>query len=220
MSARWIAARFRRQLMKPSARLFNSFDHILRIAAGRNRERDVAFAPNGLNLTRKNKIEGAVVADRRQQRCIGGERQRWQGFALAAHLKRQFGGDVLRVGGRASVPENQQFPARPQGVDDHLRGARDGSWVRIAGAVIVRQRLGTAKGFLFITLEDETGTSNAIVVPDMFQKNRAVVQTAGILLIEGPVQNQDGVIHVRARRFERLDAHSMAELLPRSHDFR
>ena len=47
-----------------------------------------------------------------------------------------------------------------------------------------------------------------------------MVQTAGILLVEGPVQNQDGVIHVRARRFERLDGDSMAELLPRSHDFR
>ena len=101
-----------------------------------------------------------------------------------------------------------------------LRGARDGSWVRIAGAVIVRQRPGTAKGFLFLTLEDETGTSNAIVVPDMFQRHRAVVQTAGILLVEGPVQNQDGVIHVRARRFERLDGDAMGDLLPRSHDFR
>ncbi len=101
-----------------------------------------------------------------------------------------------------------------------LRNARNGSWVRIAGAVIVRQRPGSAKGFLFITLEDETGTSNAIVVPDMFQRHRALVQTAGILLIEGPVQNQDGVIHVRARRFERLDGDAMADLLPRSHDFR
>jgi error-prone DNA polymerase len=101
-----------------------------------------------------------------------------------------------------------------------LRGARDGSWVRIAGAVIVRQRPGTAKGFLFLTLEDETGTSNAIVVPDMFHRHRAVVQTAGILLVEGPVQSQDGVIHVRARRFERLDGDAMGDLLPRSHDFR
>jgi error-prone DNA polymerase len=101
-----------------------------------------------------------------------------------------------------------------------LKGARDGSWVRIAGAVIVRQRPGTAKGFLFLTLEDETGTSNAIVVPDMFQRHRALVQSAGILLVEGPVQNQDGVIHVRARRFERLDGDAMADLLPRSHDFR
>ena len=130
---------------------------------------------------------------------------RGTGITTGSHLMSHFR-DRLRARGVLSAAE--------------LRGTRDGSWVRVAGAVIVRQRPGTAKGFLFITLEDETGTSNAIVVPDMFQKNRAVVQTAGLLMIEGPVQNQDGVIHVRARRFERLDASSMAELLPRSHDFR
>jgi error-prone DNA polymerase len=98
-----------------------------------------------------------------------------------------------------------------------LRRARDGQWVRTAGAVIVRQRPGTAKGFLFLTLEDETGTSNAIVVPDLFQRHRALLQTAGLLCVEGPLQNQEGVIHVRARRFERLDAHDLE--LPASHDF-
>jgi error-prone DNA polymerase len=87
-----------------------------------------------------------------------------------------------------------------------LRAVPDGRWARTAGAVIVRQRPGTAKGFLFLTLEDETGTSNAVVYPDLFQQHRAVLQRAGLLLVEGPVQNEDGVIHVRGRRFERLDS--------------
>jgi error-prone DNA polymerase len=100
-----------------------------------------------------------------------------------------------------------------------LRGLPDGRWVRTAGVVIVRQRPGTAKGFLFMTLEDETGTSNAVVFPDLFQRHRTVIQTAGILYVEGLLQNQDGVIHVRAQRFERLDALS-AGSLPDSHDFR
>jgi error-prone DNA polymerase len=130
---------------------------------------------------------------------------RGTGITTGAHLMSHFR-DALRARRVLSAAE--------------LRGARNGSWVRVAGAVIVRQRPGTAKGFLFLTLEDETGTSNAIVVPDMFQRHRALVQTAGILLVEGPVQNQDGVIHVRARRFERLDGDAMADLLPRSHDFR
>jgi error-prone DNA polymerase len=99
-----------------------------------------------------------------------------------------------------------------------LRGMRDGQWARVAGAVIVRQRPGTAKGFLFLTLEDETGTSNAIVVPDLFQRHRALLQTTGLLLVEGPLQNQEGVIHVRARRFESLDRERLE--LPASHDFR
>jgi error-prone DNA polymerase len=81
-----------------------------------------------------------------------------------------------------------------------LASARNGQWTKIAGLVIVRQRPGTAKGFCFITLEDETGTANAVVVPDMFQRYRVVIHTAAILLIEGPLQKLDGVIHVRAGR--------------------
>jgi error-prone DNA polymerase len=89
-----------------------------------------------------------------------------------------------------------------------LAGAHNGRWAKIAGLVIVRQRPGTAKGFCFITLEDETGTANAVVVPDMFQRYRVLIHTAAILLIEGPLQKAcpesnrraDGVIHVRARR--------------------
>jgi error-prone DNA polymerase len=130
---------------------------------------------------------------------------RGTGITTGAHLMAHFR-DRLRARGVSTAAE--------------LRGVRDGAWVRIAGAVIVRQRPGTAKGFLFITLEDETGTSNAIVVPDLFHRHRALVQTAGILLVEGPIQNQDGVIHVRARRFERLDGNAMEGLLPSSHDFR
>ena len=70
-----------------------------------------------------------------------------------------------------------------------------------------------------MTLEDETGTSNSIVLPDLFERQRALLQTAGLLLVEGPLQNQEGVIHVRVRRLESLDHAARAEL-PRSHDFR
>ena len=81
---------------------------------------------------------------------------------------------------------------------------RQGEWVKIAGLVIVRQRPGTAKGFCFLTLEDETGTSNAVVVPDRFQGWRGVIHTAALLWVEGPLQKIDGVIHVRARRLRPL----------------
>jgi error-prone DNA polymerase len=97
-----------------------------------------------------------------------------------------------------------------------LAVASDGSWVRIAGVIIVRQRPGTAKGFLFLTLEDETGIANAIVTPDVFQANRTVLHRAQILMVEGPLQKQDGVIHVRARRFKEL---KISGAIPRSHDF-
>ncbi|MGH7898168.1 MAG: error-prone DNA polymerase [Candidatus Binatia bacterium] len=97
-----------------------------------------------------------------------------------------------------------------------LRAAPNGSSVRIAGHVIVRQRPGTAKGFLFLTLEDETGTSNAVVTPKTFERNRALLHTSPLLLVEGTVQNVDGVLHVRGRRFEPIE---VGGATPPSHDF-
>jgi error-prone DNA polymerase len=88
-----------------------------------------------------------------------------------------------------------------------LPRARHGAWVKIAGLVIVRQRPGTAKGFCFLTLEDETGIGNVVIVPDLFRQYRAVVHTAALLLVEGPVQKVEDVIHVRARRLQPLQVH-------------
>ena len=98
-----------------------------------------------------------------------------------------------------------------------LAGAAHGSTVRVAGVVIVRQRPGTAKGFLFLTLEDETGIASAIVIPDIFQRHRALLHRVKILMVEGVLQKVDGVINVRGQRFAelRLDATT----IPRSHDF-
>jgi error-prone DNA polymerase len=76
--------------------------------------------------------------------------------------------------------------------------ARHGSTIQIAGNVICRQRPGTAKGFVFISLEDETGVSNAIVDPDLFERFRLVITEEAFLLIEGQVQNSDGVVLIKA----------------------
>jgi len=81
---------------------------------------------------------------------------------------------------------------------------RPGRRVRVAGAVITRQRPGTAKGFVFLSLEDETGIANAILTPDVFASYRRTVVDAPYLLIEGLLQNQDGVISVKAERLEAL----------------
>ncbi|MFZ2063501.1 MAG: error-prone DNA polymerase [Candidatus Binatus sp.] len=99
---------------------------------------------------------------------------------------------------------------------DDLTRAKHQSWVKTAGVVIVRQRPGTAKGFLFITLEDETGISNLIVTPDLFQQNRLLLRSAGILLAEGVLQQVDGVTAIRARRFEEI---KIPGTVPPSHDF-
>ncbi|MGO9686176.1 MAG: error-prone DNA polymerase [Beijerinckiaceae bacterium] len=97
-----------------------------------------------------------------------------------------------------------------------LERSQHGSWVKTAGVVIVRQRPGTAKGFLFITLEDETGISNLIVTPDLFQANRLLLISAQILLAEGVLQKVDDVIAIRARRFTEL---KLDGAVPPSHDF-
>ncbi|MGD0741259.1 MAG: error-prone DNA polymerase [Terracidiphilus sp.] len=107
---------------------------------------------------------------------------------------------------------------RAQGIlsSDDLRHCRDGVWVRAAGCVIARQRPGTAKGFIFISMEDETGIANVIVTPDVYEQNRLVVTRSKFLLVEGALQNQDGVIHVKATRLTPL-AHRGVQM--QSHDF-
>jgi len=71
--------------------------------------------------------------------------------------------------------------------------ARDGDFVRVAGAVICRQRPGTAKGFLFLTLEDETGLINAIVRPDQFDRFRKLLTEAPLLRMDGVLQSKEGI---------------------------
>ena len=97
-----------------------------------------------------------------------------------------------------------------------LSGIPNGQHVRIAGCVIARQRPGTAKGFVFLSLEDETGVANAILHPEVFQKNRLLVTSAQFLMVEGILQNQDNVISVRA---ERVAALTITRAPTASHDF-
>ena len=99
-----------------------------------------------------------------------------------------------------------------------LGQARHGATVQIAGNVICRQRPGTAKGFVFVSLEDETGVSNAIVTPDLFERIRLVITEEPFLLIEGEVQNTDNVVLIKARKIRPL-AHERL-IGSESHDFR
>ncbi len=99
-----------------------------------------------------------------------------------------------------------------------LQDTPDGTQVRTAGHAIVRQRPGSAKGFCFVTLEDETGLSNAILTPDITRRFRIPLNQASLLEIAGPLQRVDGVIHVRAQEIVPLDL--TTEKMPASHDYR
>ena len=96
-----------------------------------------------------------------------------------------------------------------------LPQARDGRRVRVAGMVITRQRPGTAKGFVFLTLEDETGVSNVIVRPDLFDRERMTVLRQAFLLVEGVLQHQDGVMSVKAERLHGIEGGAAVD----AHDF-
>ena len=96
-----------------------------------------------------------------------------------------------------------------------LKQIPHGRRVRIAGPVIVRQRPGTAKGFVFLSMEDETGIMNAIVTPPLFDRNRLVLLAEPYLLIDGVLQNVDNVVSVKADRIQALEARAAAK----SHDF-
>ena len=109
----------------------------------------------------------------------------------------------------------ESFPNVWRAID--LAQARHGATIQIAGNVICRQRPGTAKGFVFISLEDETGVSNAIVDPDLFERFRLLITEEAFLLIEGEVQNSDSVVLIKTRNIKPL-AHEQL-LGADSHDF-
>jgi error-prone DNA polymerase len=107
---------------------------------------------------------------------------------------------------------------RRQGIRSAVELARlpDGMHVRVAGAVIARQRPGTAKGFVFLSLEDETGIANAIITPQLFERDHVVVVNNQFLLIEGQLQNQEKVVSVKVQRVQPL---SITRAETTSHDF-
>jgi error-prone DNA polymerase len=109
----------------------------------------------------------------------------------------------------------QKLPNIWRAID--LVQAQHGSIIQIAGNVICRQRPGTAKGFAFISLEDETGVSNAIVDPDLFEHFRLVITEEAFLLIEGQVQNSDGVVLIKAQDIKPLVHETLVG--SESHDF-
>ena len=137
-------------------------------------------------------------------------------MTLPERVQADYEGMNLTTGPHPMKLLREQLPEVWRASD--LVEARHGATLEIAGNVICRQRPGTAKGFVFISLEDETGVANAIVTPDLFERVRLVITEEPFLLIEGEVQNTDNVVLVKARKIRPL-AH--AQLVgSESHDFR
>src|SRR5205085_1503080 len=94
---------------------------------------------------------------------------------------------------------------------DLLKHGRDGETVAMAGLVICRQRPGTAKGFVFLTLEDETGLVNVVVTPQRFERQALLISRTPLLLVRGVLQVEQNVVNVRAKQFRALEAAVGAE---------
>ncbi len=131
-------------------------------------------------------------------------------------LVADFRGTGMTVGPHPMAYRRAEMKQKGIRAASELGKLPDGMWVRYAGAVVCRQRPGTAKGFVFLSLEDETGIANAIVTPQLFHQDHNVVVHHPFLLIEGRLQNLDNVISIKAERIEPL-AVSRAET--ESHDF-
>jgi error-prone DNA polymerase len=120
-------------------------------------------------------------------------------------LSSDYAGTGLTTGPHPMAYQREKL--RQEGIlsAQELLEGENNRYVRVAGCVIARQRPGTAKGFVFLSLEDETGIANIIVTPDFFERERVLVTRSRFLIVEGKLQNQDGVIHVKAQRIRELD---------------
>ena len=131
-------------------------------------------------------------------------------------LVADFRGTGMTVGPHPMAYHRPRMTAMGVHKASDLKHIPSGRHLRIGGCVIARQRPGTAKGFVFLSLEDETGVANAIINPDLFQKNRLLLSSEQFLMIEGILQNQDNVISVKAQRVLPLD---ITRAPTSSHDF-
>ncbi|MGJ8639315.1 MAG: DNA polymerase III subunit alpha [Opitutaceae bacterium] len=122
----------------------------------------------------------------------------------------------VTVGSHPMRQIRPQVKGRSWSAED-LEKARDGQTVSVMGAVICRQRPGTAKGVLFLSLEDETGIINCVLWPNLFERNRLLVAQEPYIRVVGKLQKSQGTIHVIARKVERLDFKDAPPAA--SHDF-
>ena len=113
---------------------------------------------------------------------------------------------------RATVAAMGAIPAA------ELLRRRDGDWVSVAGLAICRQRPATAKGFCFVTLEDETGLANVVITPKLFEANKRLVRRSPLLVVSGVLQEEQGVLNIRAKRFAAPRPQAGAAFVT-SHDF-
>jgi error-prone DNA polymerase len=135
---------------------------------------------------------------------------------ISERLHADFRGTTVTIGKHPMAYHRERLNTLGVLAANELHGIRNGTWVRIAGCVICRQRPGTAKGLCFLSLEDETGISNAVLMPDKFDEFRIPLIENQYLILEGELQNIDRVVSVKV---DYLTPLGITEAAPASHDF-
>ncbi len=115
-----------------------------------------------------------------------------------------YGGTGLSIGPHPMAFQRPKLARLGVLPASQLPSVPDGKRVRVAGGVIARQRPQTARGFLFMSLEDETGIVNIVIHPDLLEQNRLLLLSEPFLLVEGILQNQNNVTSIRARKFQAI----------------
>lgn len=138
-------------------------------------------------------------------------------MSIDERLMADYQGTGMTVGRHPMFYQRERMDALGVTPAAELMNRGNGLWVRVAGCVIVRQRPGTAKGVVFLSVEDETGIFNVIIMPDFFDANRLKIVRSPYVLVEGPLQKYEGVIHVQARKLEAITMKAGAAV---SHDFK
>ncbi len=174
-----------------------------------------AGALNGLAGHRRDalwKVESLDLGDELFRDVAASEDDELTPLEMMSHLER-LRADYTTMG--YTVGAHPMKLARPHLPDAlpamALKNVKPGTRVKIAGAVSCRQRPSTAKGFVFVTLEDETFTANAVIRPALFEKKRLTINLEPALVITGRLQNESGVIHVFAEEIEPLPSLHLPE---------
>ena len=167
-------------------------------------------------VKRAGKLEGPLF--RQKSELLRDEAETFPLLQMTTEerLVADYSGTGLTVGRHPMHSRRAELQKQGMLMSHELKEHKDGEYVRTAGCVIARQRPGTAKGFIFISMEDETGIANIIVTPDLYERETVVVTRSKFLSVEGLLQNRDGVVHVKAMRLRELSAKALDM---RSHDF-
>jgi len=217
----------------PGAARFRSIDDLVARAALRQDEARTlaeigALAPFGGDrrtaLWQAARLPDCPIVDSRSpiadSRSLIADRQSpmspLPSMSLVDRVQADYDGTGLTIGPHPMALARASLATRGILRASDLPRGRAGRRVRVAGAVITRQRPGTAKGFVFLSLEDETGIANIIVNPDVFARDKRTIVDEPYLVVEGTLQNQDGAVSVKA---DRIDALGHAGPKPSSHDF-